>query len=122
MDPQTIRITIELPQGAEVQGPGASGDATKRSDTSAPSDAIDGGSPSAALVATLGDPETPSATPATVDATSRVASGDAIDAGSFPDRLATEMEAEGPRHPLGHPDIGILAMGTSSDLDRASRN
>ena len=118
MDPQTIRITIELPQGAEVQGPGASGDATKRPETSTPSDAIDGGSPPAALVETLGDPEVPSASPATVDATDRVASGDAIDAGSFPDRLASEMEAEGPRHPFGHPDIGILAMGTSTVLDR----
>ena len=58
--------------------------------------------------------------PATVDATSRTASDDAIDAGSFPDRLAIEMEAEGPRHPFGHPDIGVLVMGTSSDLDRES--
>lgn len=119
MDPQLIRITIELPQGSEVQASGGTADGTARDvDVSAASSAIDAGPPPAALVAKLGDPETPTASVAVATVTSKGSSTDAIDAGSFPARLAAEMESEGPRHPLGHPEIGTQA----SVLGRESRN
>jgi hypothetical protein len=119
MDPQLIRITIELPQGSEVQASGGTTDGTVRDVDPAPaSRAIDAGPPPAALVATLGDPERPTASVALATVTDKGSSSDAIDAGSFPARLAAEMESEGPRHPMGHPEIGTQA----SVLGRESRN
>ena len=119
MDPQNIRITIEVPQGADVEASGGTkGDNARDEDVARASRAIDAGPPNAALVATLGDPEVSTASVAVANATSRGSSSDAIDAGSFPARLATEMESEGPRHPFGHPEIGTQA----SVLGRESRN
>jgi hypothetical protein len=122
MDSQTIRITIEVPNGADVQASTAvTGDVGTGVETAA-AGAIDAGPPPMALLATLGDPEAPVAIAPSIEGTSRVTAGDAIDAGSFPAGLAMEMESEGPRHPLRHPEIGILASATSPVLDRQSRN
>jgi len=122
MDPQVIRITIELPQGADLQTTsGATGGAAFGVGSSGSAEAIDAGSPPAALLGTLGDPEIPLTQAATTDERT-VASADAINAGSFPAQLAVEMEAAGPRHPLGHPEIGMLASGTSPILSREARN
>jgi hypothetical protein len=122
MDPQVIRITIELPQTADLQTTsGATGGAATGVGSSGTAEAIDAGSPPAALLMTLGDPEVPATKAVKTDAWT-VASGDAINAGSFPAHLAVEMEAAGPRHPLGHPEIGMLATGTSPILSREARN
>ncbi len=122
MDSQTIRITIEVPNGADVQAStGVTGDVGKGIETAA-AGAIDAGPPPTALLATLGDPEAPVAIAPSIEGTSRVAAGDAIDAGSFPARLAMQMEAEGPRHPLRDPRMGTLASALSPVLDQHSRN
>jgi hypothetical protein len=122
MEPQAIRITIELPQGAEVQtADGMTGDLARGAGVSATSRAIDAGAPPAALLEALGDPATSTTVVEATDATTRGLSDEAIDAGSFPTRLAAEMEAQGPRHPFGHPDTGT-ATAMSPVLSRESRN
>jgi len=116
MDRQAIRITIELPQGAAVQ---ASGDVTGSTaggvDEPAPSVAIDAGPPPSALVAALGDPGPLPTHGAGEVATAGVSSGDAIDAGAFPTRLANAMEVAGPRSPFGHPETGMIAAVLSPE-------
>lgn len=119
MEPQAIRVTIELPQGTDVQtSVGATGE------TAGPGGSahggIDAGPPPSALVAALGDPHGPAATEAT-DTMTGSPSGEAISAGAFPERLATAMEAEGPRHPFGSPDSG-LATTMAPILGPESRN
>jgi hypothetical protein len=122
MDPHTIRITIELPQGADVQASGgATVDTARGAAVSATSGAIDAGPPPAALVAALGEAATPTTLETMTDPTMGGASNDAINAGAFPAGLATEMEAEGPRHPFGHPETGI-APTISAVLGPESRN
>lgn len=122
MDPQAIRITIELPQGADVQASGgASGDTATGSGLTARSRAIDAGQPPAALLEALGDPATPTVAAAPTDATAAAPPGEDVNAGSFPTRLASAMEAAGPRHPFGHPETGT-ATAMSLILDRESRN
>jgi hypothetical protein len=122
MDTQAIRITIELPQAAEIQtSSGAISSTATGVGAAGAAGAIDAGPPPPSLLVTLGDPEVP-LTQAAVTDHRTVASTDAIDAGSFPAGLAMEMEAKGPRHPLGHPEIGMLATGTSPILSREARN
>ncbi len=122
MDPQAIRITIELPQGVDVQASGGTtGGTVTGTDRAAASGGIDAGSPPAALVAALGDPAPPTAQAARTDPTVGGPAGEALDAGSFPARLAADMEAAGPRHPFDDPATG-MATAMSPILDRESRN
>jgi hypothetical protein len=123
MDPQTIRISIELPDGTALQvSGGAASSSAGGSDVSATSGAIDAGSPPEALLAALGDPETVTVGGAAADVTTDGSFGDAIDAGSFPAGLAMEMEAEGPRHPMARLEATVPATPMSPVFSRESRN
>jgi hypothetical protein len=123
MDPQTIRLSIELPDGAtlQVSGAGTSGSAGG-SDVSASSIAIDAGPPAPALLAALGDPKPVTVPGLAVDAATDGSSGDDIDAGSFPVGLALEMESEGPRHPMTTTAAGMPVTPMTPTYDRESRN
>jgi hypothetical protein len=126
MDPQAIRISIDLPDGTAVQVSGGAASATAGgSDLSASSAAIDAGPPAEALLAALGDPETASLTGSAVEVTTDGSSDDAagaINAGSFPAGLAMEMEAEGPRHPMARLETRMPATPMSPVFSRESRN
>ena len=123
MDPQTIRLSIEVPDGAtlHVSSAGTSG-STGGSDVSASSVAIDAGPPAPALLAALGDPKTVTIAGLPVGAATDGSSGDDIDAGPFPVGLALEMESEGPRHPMTTTTAGMPVTPMTPTYDRESRN
>jgi hypothetical protein len=111
MESQIVRITIEVPHGAEVRTPGSSSTTTGSSESAAGA-AIDAGSPPMALLAALGDPDKPARVDADIVATgstvSAASGGGPIDAGGFPAHIADEMDAMGPRHPAGQPGTSVI--------------